>query len=195
MPENLAVSSADLGEIQTQKSVQLRVGATLEILAGHGQHFQIVALLASRVNRVSSLMPAQIPVESRADVKQLVKDRHELVVEAAIEKSRQTERDDVVDLFSLVKELLNLKRHSAMDANPLAIAKTHGRDASLQTMAAEVARLRECEEHSRNVQMSERLKASGDVCAQPTHVVGELERLPGVSRMDPGGRFNTRVHA
>ena len=64
----LGVSAAELREVEAQEAVQLGISAHLKIIARHGQHFEIVALLAGGVNRITPFVPAQVAVERRPDV-------------------------------------------------------------------------------------------------------------------------------
>src|SRR5262245_45682743 len=92
------MSLAELREVEAQEGVQVGVGLGGEVLAGVLGHAAVIVALAVRVQRVAAAVPAQVAVELRTDVEQLVKDRHELVVEVLVEEARQTKRHEIQKL-------------------------------------------------------------------------------------------------
>src|SRR5689334_10650325 len=87
--DDATVPMQQLAEIQTQEGMQRRVGAIAQILPSQPGHLVVVFLLTVRMDAVPTAMPAQVAVEVRVDVVQLVKQGDELVVEILVEESRQ----------------------------------------------------------------------------------------------------------
>ena len=76
-------------------------------------------------------MPPQVPLEMRADVIELVKERDELVVEILVEKARQTERNQVEHFLAVDDEVLHLVGDAAAATHQVAAAKPKRRHAGL----------------------------------------------------------------
>ena len=86
-------------------------------------------------------MAAQVALEVRTDVVQLVEQRDELVVEILIEKARQVERHEVEHLASVDEVALDLiQTAAAAPSRQLAVTKTQRRDARLQAVSPAAAR-------------------------------------------------------
>ena len=88
-------------------------------------------------------MAAQVAVEVGADVKQLVKQRDELVVEVLVEEARQAEGHQVEHVALTDDEALHLVGDAAPLAGEAALAEAQRRDPRLQAVLPAAPRLRD----------------------------------------------------
>src|SRR3954462_14040415 len=79
--DHVAVPPTELRMVEPEERVQCRVRCGREISPGQPCHLLIVKSLAVRVDGIAALVTPQVAVKPRADVVQLVEQRHELVVE------------------------------------------------------------------------------------------------------------------
>src|SRR5262245_11959731 len=151
------------------------------------RHVVVVGLLALRVQVVAPGVPAQVAVEGRADVIQLVEERDELVLEGLVEETRQAERHQVEHLDAIDEVAL----HAVADAVPVtdqgALVETERGDAGLQTEVATAAGLRHAEQQPRDIYVGEVLAMGDHVGAEPADVGGEVEWLIGWACLLPAG--------
>ena len=124
-----------LGEIHAQERKQRRVRVATKIGLGQLSHVGVVVPLAVRMDGIAAGMAAQIAVELRADVEQLVEQRHELVVERLIQKPRETERHQIQNVLAVDDEPLHLIVHAAMPPDERAAVKPQRRHSRLQAVA------------------------------------------------------------
>src|SRR6516162_4431855 len=82
-----AVPLLNLGEIETQESMQVEVRLGCQVSSGQIGHVPVIGALAGRMQLAASHMPAQITVAGRVQVIQFVKQRDELVGEILIQKA------------------------------------------------------------------------------------------------------------
>src|SRR5262249_39159748 len=137
------MAAYQLAEVESEKGMERRVGAVGQIGAGQMGHVLIVALLAVRVDIVTAPVAAQIAVECRADVIKLVEERDQFLVEALIQKARQTERHQVEHLMAIDKVALHLESDAAALAGQAAVAKPQWSNPRLQAMRVTVPCLRD----------------------------------------------------
>src|SRR6266849_3188809 len=141
----------ELAEVEAEKRMQMGLGIARQISTGKCGHLLVVLLLAVRVNGISAVMPPQIAVERRADVKQLVKDGDQLIVETEIDKARQAEGDEIEKLAAVDEIALDLIDDAAAPAAEPAIAEPHRCHAGLQAVTSAVAGRRHSELQPRDV--------------------------------------------
>src|SRR5262249_56877853 len=119
--------------------MQGRVRAAGQISPCQGGHLGIVATLAVRMDRVAALMPAQVTVEGRADVVELVKDSDEFIVKILVEKAWQTERHHIEHLSVADKIALHLVGNASPSPRETAIAEAQRCHPGLQTVTPPAA--------------------------------------------------------
>src|SRR5262249_1602194 len=139
-----------------------------------------------RVPVTAPPMTAQVAIEGRADVAQLVEQRDELLIEGLIAEARQAdghkaEHPDAVEKVALPAA-----------ANPTALpgkdapGKAQGGDPRLQPAGAAATGLRHAEQQPGHIDMGEVLAMADHVSTQAANVGGEIERLAGRAGPQPG---------
>jgi hypothetical protein len=135
-----------LCEIQAEKGVQIRVSSVTEIGPSQVRHVLVVAAFAVRVQIATAGMAAQVPVERRADVVELMKKGYQLVVEILVQKTGQAKRY-YIEHFPIAQEIaLHLVERAAPTAVELTVAKPQGRHPGLKAVRPGTAGLRHREE-------------------------------------------------
>src|SRR5439155_16115981 len=169
-----AVPLKELAEVQAEKGVQVGVRIAGQILAGQAGHLLVIFLLAVRVNGISAVVPPQVAVKGRTNVKEFVKDRDKLLIERQLEKARQTKSHEVEDFAAVDEIALNLKGDATATAAEPAVAEAQRRDAGLQPMPPAVARGSQCKLQPRDIHVIKRRAARDHVRAKPMHVATKI---------------------
>src|SRR5262249_51653393 len=145
--------------------------------------------LAVRVQGIPSLVPAQVPLEFRADVIELVEERDELVIEWLIKEARQAEGHQVKHLAVIDNVALHLVGDALAAADQLPIAEAQRSDTGLQTVGLGAAGLGHAEEQAANVDVLEPVATADHVSTEPAHVAAEIEGTIDRAGVEPGGRL------
>src|SRR5438128_7194119 len=103
------------------------------------------------VQVAAALVPAQVALEARTDVVQLVEEGDELLVERLVEEARQAERDEVEHLVPIDEIALDLMDGPGLLAAQLTVTETQRRHPRLQTVGQAVACLHHAEQDAANV--------------------------------------------
>ena len=148
-----------------------------EIFTHESAHRPVVLALAVRVHVVAAVHAANIAVELRADVIQLMENRDQFFPERMVEKPRQIEGEDVEHLAVAVVETLERPAATAAARQERAVLKPHRRELGLQAMRDAAAGLGESDRHLVDADVTKVVQSLRHIVAQRPHRPCEIESL------------------
>ena len=178
LAEHVAVLLLQLAKIALEKIGRARRRIERKPFLGQLIHQGVVLLLRMAVRITPTGMTPQVAVEIWADVPQFVNDRRDLILERALQESRQVEAEQI-ELFPPVGIVQPLDRPGAPAAvrEQLAPLEPQRGERSLDAVPHRAPRLTKTNRHPPHVDVRKLGQADRQVVAQPPHVQREVETL------------------
>src|SRR5262249_35581958 len=164
----------ELGETQPEEFMDGWIGLMGQIFAGEFGHRAVVVALAVGMDLIAALVAAEVAIEERAGVVELVEERDELAVEVLIEEARQAEGHEVEKLVAADKIALQLIGDVAPRPREGAAAETQRCDACLQPVRPGLARLHGPDQEARDIDVLQVRGSGGHVLEQLLDMAAEI---------------------
>ena len=144
-----------------------------------------------RMPGATTLMPAQIPIEYRADMIKLMKNGYEFVFECLILKSGQTKSDQIINFPTIHIILLYFVITIPPFALKITTFKPHGGNSCLQAMQSEIPSSGDRHQNFIGIEIKKLRTVLRYVGYQLQHSSRKIKRAFNRSRLQPWGRIKS----
>lgn len=176
-PHHAAVLFLQGRETALEEPEQFGGRVQFHVLVDQYRHVGVVFFLAVRVHVVMSCQAADVAVEGRADVIQLVQHRDHLLFERMVQEPRQIERQNIEHLLLILVHPLHRPLAAVTRRLQSPVLKPQGRQLGLHTVRYIAAGLGKGDRDPVHIDMMKFRQPTRDVAAQAVHRVTEIKRL------------------